>query len=425
MKSRTKPALRVVPHTTTFQISLPMAEVLDDVRSAFVGLCFHSGRQVLAQMMELDRVAVCGAKGVPDPQRRAVRGGHTVSQIVLGGQRVRVPRPRARRVDGGEIELPTFAWAADRDPLDAATLSAIAAGVSTRKYAGMQDELPEPEVGIATSKSAVSRRFVALSQAQLKQWLRRRLDDLDVCAVMIDGIHFHERVVLVALGIDTAGDKHVLGLHEGSTEAERVVKKLLSDLVERGLDASRMRLWIIDGGKALRRAIVELFGATALIQRCQEHKRRNVLDHLPKQLHASVNRALHQAYRSDNAAVAKRQLVRLAASLEGQHPGAAASLREGLDETLTAQRLGLTGALYRTLRTTNPIENLNGLIAQYTRNVKRWKDGAMTLRWIASALSDASQRFRKLRGYSGMKPFLKALQSHAPADLETDERKAA
>ena len=424
MKSRTKPALRVAP-TATVQIALPMQEVLADVRHAFLGLCIDSGRQVLAKMMELDRVALCGAKGVPDARRRAVRGGHTTSQVVLGGQRIRIQRPRARRIDAGEIELPSFAWAAGADPLNAATLSAIAAGVPTRRYASTQDRLPEPETGIATSKSAVSRRFVALSQQQLEQWRERRLDKLDLAAVMIDGIHFRERVILVALGIDTAGHKHILGLHEGSTEAARVVRKLLSDLVERGLDASRMRLWVIDGGKALRRAIVELFGATALVQRCQEHKRRNVIDHLPEGMHAGVNRSLRQAYDTKDPALARRLLQRLLGSLQDSHPGAAASLREGLEDTLTAQKLGLTGALYRTLRTTNPIENLNGLVAQYTRNVKRWKDGSMTLRWIASALVDASGRMRKLRGFASMKDLLKALQRRAPADLVDTKRKAA
>ena len=424
MKSPTKPALRAVP-AATVQIALPMREVLADVRHAFLGLCIDSGRQVLAKMMELDRLALCGAKGVPDARRCAVRGGHTTSQVVLGGQRIRIRRPRARALDAGELELPSFAWAAGADPLNTATLSAIAAGVSTRRYASTQDRLPEPEVGIATSKSAVSRRFVALSQQQLGQWLERRLDELDLAAVMIDGIHFRERVVLVALGIDSAGHKHILGLHEGSTEAARVVKKLLADLIERGLDASRMRLWVIDGGKALRRAIVDLFGATALVHRCQEHKRRNVIEHLPEAMHAGVNRALRQAYDAKDAHLARRQLQRLAGSLQERHPGAAASLREGLEETLTAQQLGLSGALYRTLRTTNPIENLNGLIAQYTRNVKRWKDGAMTLRWIASALVDAAGRFRKLRGFASMKTFLKALQQRAPADLDDTQHKAA
>jgi len=243
--------------------------------------------------------------------------------------------------------------------------------------------------------------------------------------VMIDGIHFRERVILVALGIDAAGNKHVLGLREGSTEATRVVASLLADLLERGLDADRVRLWVIDGGKALRKAIVQTFGARALVQRCQEHKRRNVIEHLPKQMHASVNRALREAWSAGDAELAKRQLQRLAASLQGRHPGAAASLREGLDETLTVQGLEITGALYRTLRSTNPIENLNGLIAHYTRNVKRWKDAQMVLRWVASALADAATRMRKLRGCGQMKTLLKALDAKASELDHRAMRKAA
>ena len=375
-------------------------------------------------MMEADRVALCGAKGVPDAKRRATRGGHTAGAVVLGGQRIGMRRPRARSTLHGELALPSYAWAAERDPLDAATMHAIAAGVSTRRYAGTLDQLPPPEAARSASKSAVSRRFVALSQEQLQQWLSRSLSDIDLPVVMIDGIHFRERVILVALGIDAKGEKHVLGLREGSTESTRVVRSLLSDLVERGLDADRARLWVIDGGKALRRAIAECFGAMALVQRCQEHKRRNVLEHLPEELHAGVGRALRDAWDGANAALAKKRLQRLAASLEAKHPGAAASLREGLDETLTVQGLGITGALYRTLRTTNPIENLNGSIGHYTRNVKRWKDGAMTLRWVASALTDAGGRFRNLRGHRDMKTLMAALAVRV-AKADKAELKAA
>ena len=295
-------------------------------------------------------------------------------------------------------------------------MAAIAAGASIRRYATTLEPLPYPERARSVSRSATSRRFVALSQEQLAQWLSRSLDKLDLPVVMIDGIHFHERVILVALGIDAQGNKHVLGLREGSTESTRVVRSLLSELIERGVDAERARLWVIDGGKALRKAIVEIFGATALIQRCQEHKRRNVIEHLPKELHASVGRAMREAWDGADAALAKKRLQRLASALQAKHPGAASSLREGLDETLTAQTLSITGALYRTLRTTNPIENLNGSIAHYTRNVKRWRDGQMTLRWVASALSDATDRFRKLRGHRDMKQLIAALDKRLGAD---------
>lgn len=259
----------------------------------------------------------------------------------------------------------------------------------------------------------------------MNEWLGRRLDELDLPVVMIDGIHFRDRVVLVALGIDAQGDKHVLGLREGSTEATRVVSALLADLVDRGLDAERMRLWVIDGGKALRKAIVQTFGERALIHRCQEHKRRNVIEHLPREMHAGINRALRDAWAAGDTAVAKRQLQRLASSLQARHPGAAASLREGLEETLTVQDLGITGALYRTLRSTNPIENLNGLIAQHTRNVKRWKDGQMVLRWAASPMADAATRMRKLRGCGQMKSLLRALDARAAELDKRSMRKAA
>jgi len=424
MKCVTKSGLRAIPDSQC-QISLPMQGVLRDVQQAFVGLCVQAGKQVLAAMMEADRAALCGAKGVPDATRRAVRGGSTDSKVVLGGQRVAIRRPRARALDAGELQLPSFAWAAGADPLNMATMAAIAAGVSTRRYAKTVAQLRVDERTSAKSSSAVSRRFVALSQQQLDDWLHRRLDDLDLPVVMIDGIHFRDSVILIALGIDAEGNKHVLGLREGSTEAARVVRALLSDLIDRGLDAQRMRLWVIDGGKALRKAIVETFGAMALIQRCQEHKRRNVIDHLPEDMHASINRSLRDAWSSHDDQLARKQLLRLATSLQAKHPGAAASLREGLEETLTLQDLGITGALYRTLRTTNPIENLNGSVAHYSRNVRRWKDAAMILRWVASALSDASGRFRKLRGCGEMQALLKALCQRAPdAQLEPSRKVA-
>jgi transposase-like protein len=217
MKSRTKPALRVVP-ATQVQLSLAVDGVLRDVQHAFYGLCANAGKQVLAAMMEADRVTLCGARNVPDVGRQALRGGTTRSSVVLGGQRIAVAKPRARSLQRGELELPTFAWAAHTDPLDMATLVSIAAGVSTRRYAGTLDELPEPEEPLSVSKSAVSRRWVALSQAQVHEWLSGSIKELDLPVVMIDGIHFRDRVILVALGIDAKGNKHVLGLREGSTQ---------------------------------------------------------------------------------------------------------------------------------------------------------------------------------------------------------------
>jgi len=398
------------------QLSLPVAGVLRDVQSAFYGLCVNAGKAVLGAMMEAERTALCGPKGVPDSQRTAYRGGHTDTSVVLGGRRIAIRRPRAHALQAQELPLPTFQWASACDPLNAATLAAIAAGVSTRRYRSTLDPLPLTEVQSSVSRSAVSRRFVALSAEQLGQWLSRRID-VTLPAVMIDGIHFQDRVVLLALGFDAQGRKHVLGLWEGSTEKAAVVRALLSNLIERGLDADTPRLWIIDGGKAIRRAIIEVFGATAFIQRCQEHKRRNVIEHLPDELHASVGRAMKNAWESHDPLLARRQLERLANSLAKTHPGATASLREGMEETLTLIGLGIDGALYRTLRTTNPIENLNGRVAHHTRNVKRWRDGEMILRWIAAALNEARRGFRAVRGHRDMTRLTSALANASASQI--------
>jgi len=396
------------------QFSLPVAGVLRDVRSAFFGLCIDAGKAVLGAMMESERVALCGPKGVPDPARTATRGGHTRSRVTLGGRQIGLARPRARILETGGASLPTYEWARGRDPLDAATMACIAAGVSCRRYRSTLDNLPAEEDEALVSKSSVSRRFVALSAKQLDSWLSRRIE-VALPVVMIDGIHFRDRVVLVALGFDAQGKKHVLGIREGSTEKAQVVRSLLSELIDRGLAPDAARLWVIDGGKALRRAIVDLFGGSALIQRCQEHKPRNVLDHLPDELHASVGRAMRDAWQTKDHTLAKRQLERLAHSLSRSHPGAASSVREGLEETLTLIELGIEEALYRTFRTTNPIENLNGRIAHHTRNVKRWRDAQMVLRWIAHSLNEATRGFRAVRGFREMKHLLSALDRKVAA----------
>lgn len=409
MKSLTKPKLpKLALQEAHAQFSLPVAGVLREVKSAFFGLCMNAGKAVLDAMMESERTALCGPKGVPNAQRSAYRGGHTRSWVTLAGRSIPVVRPRARHLDAGEASLATYEWARDRDPMDRATLAAIAAGVSCRRYRTTLDVLPEGEDEGLVAKSSVSRRFVALSMHQLAAWLTRRIE-VALPVVMIDGIHFHDRVVLIALGFDAQGKKHVLGLREGSTEKAQVVRSLLSDLIDRGLVADAPRLWVIDGGKALRKGIVDLFGASALIQRCQEHKRRNVRDHLPEDMQPSVERAMRDAWESTDPTLAKRQLERLAGSLSKNHPGAAASLREGLEETLTLIELGIDGSLYRSFRTTNPIENLNGRVEHHTRNVKRWRDGEMVMRWIAHSLHEATRGFRAVRGFRDMKHLVIAL----------------
>ena len=401
--------------TVSIQVPLPVLGVLKGVREAFHGLCIKTGMQVLEAMMEGDREDLCGPKGCHQVERPAWRGGSVASQVTLGGRQVAVPRLRVRS-DDGEEPLPSFRWAAATDPLDEHTLAAVAAGVSTRRYAGTLDPTPAEVAERGTSSSAVSRRFVALSAKRLRSFLSRPLDELDLRVVCIDGKVFRDHCMVVALGIDTQGRKHVLGLREGATETAVVTSGLLSDLVTRGLPTDRTLLFVIDGAPGLRRAITDVFGSLGVVQRCQVHKLRNVLGHLPERLHASVGKALRDAWDLESADRAARVLKRLAGSLERDHPGAAASIREGLDETLTVQRLGLTGALERTLRTTNIIENLMGSVEGYTRRVKRWRGGQMIQRWVASALVEAEPRFRRVRGYRDLRYLVGALDALAPPD---------
>ena len=295
-------------------------------------------------------------------------------------------------------------------------MNAVACGISTRKYARSLDTLPDEVAARSTSKRAVSRRYVAMTTTPLTRWLTTPLGDRHFPIVLIDGIVLGDHTVVIALGIDTEGKKQVLGLREGHTEHSRVVKALLRDLVERGLDPERARLFVIDGAKALASAIRPVFGPLAAIQRCQLHKRRNILGHLPEHLHANVTAVLRDAWAAGDAAQAHRQLERLAASLETDHPGAAASVREGLDDTLTLQRFGMAGMLYTKLRTTNAIENLNGGITTYSRHVKRWRSGTMVVRWVSAAIVDAEKKFRRVHGWREITTLVSAL-----GDLEAKE----
>ena len=395
--------------TTIVEIPLPVLGALGNIEQTFFGLCIDAGQQVLASMMEQDREDLCGPRWQRDPDREAGRAGTTKSEVTLGGRRIAIPRPRVRSQAGQEMELPSFVFAANRDPLDDHTLKAVACGVSTRKYARSLDSLPEETLERSVSKSSVSRRYVAMTTKQMTTWLTTPIGDRDFPIVMIDGIHLGDHLVLIALGIDWEGKKQVLGLREGHTENGHVAKALLRDLVERGLDPERARLFVIDGAKALRSAIEKIFGDRGVLQRCQLHKQRNILGHLPEGMHESVKAILREAWSLRDAKLAKARLQRLASSLEADHPGAAASVREGLEETLTLQGLGIEGTLYRKLRSTNAIENLNGGIAAYSRNVKRWQGGSMVVRWVSAAIVEAGKKFRRVQGWRDIEKLVRAL----------------
>jgi transposase-like protein len=407
------------------QLLIPLAAL---VRGDLLALVHQLGLQAFAAMLEAERAELCGPRYKHDGSRTATRSGSTRGEVALGGRRVAVRRPRVVDRHGKEVPLEAWAKLSRTDPLDSRAFEQMAIGVATRKYARSLDVLPEDIESRGASKSAVSRRFVALTVEKLAQWMSRPLGDLDIWAVFIDGIHFGEHVVLCALGVDSSGNKHVLGLWEGATENEVACKAMLENLVERGLKAERHRLFIIDGSKALRAAIRSLYGRRALVQRCQVHKVRNVLGHLPDERHKDVRATMREAYKCTKVDTAKRLLNNLARSLQKKHPSAASSLREGLDETLTVMSLGLAASLTRTLSTTNPIENLNGLLRSTTRRVKRWDDGTMILRWALVGVLEATRGFRRLKGHKDMNllvAHLKELgQNTAPTSVD-DELSAA
>ena len=392
----------------TVQRMLPAAAMFGELRE----LVIHAGLRAVEMMLEVERTGVCGAPYQRQEDRQAIRMGHVPGELVLGGRRVSVKRPRARTRANEEVVLPSWARFSSEDPLTERAVEQMVVGVSTRKYARSLEPVAEGVTTRGTSRSAVSRRFVAATQEQLDEWMARDLRELNLVAVMIDGVCFREHVVLCALGIEASGNKHVLGLQEGATENAVACTELLANLRARGLRTDRALLVVIDGSKALAKAVHDVFGRLAFIQRCQVHKTRNVLEQLPENKRGHIRKALHDAYRSRSAATARRLLNNLERTLRKNHPGAAASLREGLDETLTVLELGLGATLERSLSTTNAIENLNGNIRRITRRVKTWRDGTMILRWVGAAVNEAAKGFRRFRGFQDLKKLVAALDAH-------------
>jgi transposase-like protein len=384
------------------------------VREALYETVIGAGLACVDEVLESERVALCGERYAHMVDREASRAGHVASSLVLGGRRVAVKRPRVRSADGHERKLPSWQAWSSRDPLQQRAVEQMVLGISTRRYARSLEPLPEAIAARGTSKSAVSERFVYGTERKLAELMSRELRELPLVALLIDGVHFAEHVVLAAVGVDDRGIKHVLGLREGATENAAAVRALLGELVERGLDSGRSLLVVIDGAKALHKAVVEVFGSHALIQRCREHKKRNVTEALPERLRATVRSAMSQAYATQDPRRARRLLENLARRLEHQHPGAAASLREGLEETLTVMRLGLPEPLARVLSSTNLIENLFSRVREIGRRVRHWQSGTMVLRWTAAGVLEAERGFRKLTGYRAMPALVAALRTHDP-----------
>lgn len=389
-------------------LEFTLEKLKDTLRSGVHSLCTATGLAVLYKMMEEDVTALVGPKGKHDPDRVGFRHGTEKTSVVLSGQKVAIERPRMRRIDGGgELPVETYEIAKHDDLLLEAALGRMLYGLSSRNYHRGQEALPEDIKRHGSAKSTVSRRFIQATREELKRLMSRHLDTLNISVVLLDGVEFADTTVIVAMGIDHTGAKHVLGMKQGATENATVCKDLLADLIERGLHGDDGLLAIIDGSKALRSALKAIFGEQVLIQRCRVHKKRNVLDYLPKEQRPWVNRKLNQAWAMKDADEAIRSLKGLATHLETQHPDAANSLREGLDETVTVMRLGVSGLLQKSLSTTNAIESAFDTVRAHTRNVKRWRNGNMIQRWTVAGLLAAEERFRRINGYKEM-PSLRA-----------------
>lgn len=398
------------PTITSPMILVPSLEAAwRDVDSSFERFCLTAGIGAIEQMLCEDAQRLAGPRHSRG-ERTGHRWGATTGKIGFHGGKVVVRRPRVRS-DGHEVVLPTWRAAQSEDWLGRWAMNLMLINVSTRKLRRAV-RLPEGDLpavaGDGTSKSAASRRFVALSAERMAAWMASDLSQIDLLVIQIDGLHVGNDLVLVAaLGIDGEGNKHPLGLVEGATENAAVVQALIDNLIERGLDPKVCRLFIVDGAKALTKAIRATFGRHTPIQRCQIHKARNVIERLPKPLHASVRKTLRQAWELDDADKAERLLRNLARRLEGEARGVAACILEGLDEMLTVNRLGLPAQLRRSLACTNGIENMMGTVRRVCRNVKRWQNVDMALRWTAAGMMEAAKGFRRLKAHKQL-PILKA-----------------
>lgn len=394
-------------------------EAWDAVGESFERFCLVAGLASLTQMMAEDAQALAGAPHARAPDKPGYRWGRTKGRLGFHGGKVELERPRIRsKTTGKEMALASWTEAAEAGWLHQWAMNLMLINVSTRKF-GRAVRLPEAgvaaEAGSGLSRSAVSRRFKALTEARLAEWMASDLSQLDLLVIQIDGLHLDDSLLMIgAVGVDADGGKHPLGVVEGATENAATVQALLDNLIDRGLDPWVCRLFIVDGAKALTKAIRRTFGADTPIQRCQVHKSRNITDRIDPKLHAAVRRTLRQAWESDDAPRAERLLRNLARRLELEAPGVSKSILEGLDEILTVTRLGLPPELRRSLASTNIIEAMNAVIRQVCRNVKRWRDAKMALRWTAAGMLEAAKGFRRLKAYRQLPALKAALEKHRP-----------
>jgi putative transposase len=415
-------ALRVIerdaakePPELSRELVQRLGELAGTAREGLLALSVSVGLSVFAELMEDEVTALVGHKHAKVPGRSASRHGSAAGSVVLGGRRVTVTRPRARTANGAEVRLDTYGAFSDDDQLSDLVFERMLAGLATRRHRVANEPVGTAvnERSGSTSKSAISRRFVAKSAKALENLMARDLTELNVAAVMIDGVHFAEHCCVVALVITSDGTKVPVGLWLGDTENKTVVTALLADLVDRGLSVAGGLLVVIDGAKALAAAVKKVFGDAAVVQRCTLHKRRNVTDHLPKDQRGWVDQRLASAFNHADPEAGLRRAKDLARQLETRWPDAAASLREGLDDMFAVRRLGVSGRLAKTLTNTNVIESMISIERDTTRNVKRWRDGTMVKRWVAAGMLNAERSFRRLNGCRDMAVLVDALAAHA------------
>jgi len=394
---------------STVQLVLPMVEIMQMVQDGCGQLLREAGLRLMMLVMEEEAERLVGPRHQQDESRVGYRWGSEAGYCVVDGQKVPLERIRLRSKDDRELPLGSYQLFQRSAPLQDGVWWKMMRGLTTRNYGAVTKTFRQ---AYGIEKSAVSERFVQASREKLRELLERPLEQLELCAILIDGTPMKGRQMIAVIGLDREGKKHVLGLREGATENATVVRELLEDLAQRGVDFTRPRLYVLDGAKALHAAVKKVAGAAALVQRCQLHKKRNVLDHLPQSHHAAVLRQLNAAYAMRDYEDAHQALQRLLRELMHLNPSAARSLEEGLEETLVVHQLKLPELLRRSLSSTNIIESVFSGVEDHCARVKRWRAGDHLQRWVASALLKVESRFRRIRGYKEMPALLSALDAY-------------
>jgi transposase-like protein len=392
------------------QLPLSVAGVIASLPEVIRDLAQEAGLLLMSAAMNAECEMIAGPKNSRNPLRAANWWGSDLGPVYYEKQKVLIDRPRLRSKDNKEIPLATYQAFGDPRGMRSSVMKNMILGISSRNYAESVEGFVK---GYGIKKSSVSRHFVKATAEQMREFMERDLAGLDLVAIFIDGIEFKGHLIVVALGLDKFGKKHILGLWQGATENAIVCTSLLEDISSRGLNSKKDYLFVLDGSKALRSAVAKMFGTNVTVQRCQQHKRRNVLAHLPKEHQHSIDARISAAYKMADYDTAKKSLELTVRYLEKLNPSAAGSLREGLEETLTVHKLGVTGLLRKTLQTTNPIESCFSVSRTITGRVKRWRGDEMVQRWAVASLLRAEKKFRCVKGYKEIPKLIAALQQRS------------